>query len=243
MFAGTSVQANFCHARCKDCNGWRTYDNISLEHPLIIKNADFEVRCLAVYENLKVEFKKSGGLMRTAELRQLGFHSRKITRLLEQGILSKVKTGVYEMGNEVVPDEVMLMKLFPTSVIYLESALLHYGYTDRIPATWQIAVDKNIAKSQFRISYPPVTPFYLDGRYIDIGKAEYEMNGTMIRIYDKERTICDTLRYANKLDREVFNAAIQRYVKDPEKRISRLMEYAKILRVTKKVKNHLEVWL
>ena len=69
------------------------------------------------------------------------------------------------------------------------------------------------------------------------------MNGTMIRIYDKERTICDTLRYANKLDREVFNIAIQRFVKDKEKRILTLMEYAKILRVTKKVKNYLGVWL
>ena len=69
------------------------------------------------------------------------------------------------------------------------------------------------------------------------------MNGTMIRIYDKERTICDTLRYANKLDREVFNTAIQSYVKDKEKKILKLMEYAKILRVTKKVKNYLGVWL
>ena len=198
---------------------------------------------MAAYENLQAEFNKCGGLMRTAELRKLGFHSRKIAGLLEKGILSKVKTGVYEMGNEVVPDEAMLMKLFPTAVIYLESALMHYGYTDRIPATWQIAVDKNISKSQFRISYPPVTPFYLDGRYIDIGKTKYEMNGTMIRIYDKERTICDTLRYANKLDREVFNTAIQRYVKDPAKRIPKLMEYAKILRVAKKMKTYLGVWL
>ena len=198
---------------------------------------------MAAYENLQAEFNKCGGLMRTAELRKLGFHSRKIAGLLEKGILSKVKTGVYEMGNEVVPDEAMLMKLFPTAVIYLESALMHYGYTDRIPATWQIAVDKNISKSQFRISYPPVTPFYLDGRYIDIGKTEYEINGTMIRIYDKERTICDTLRYANKLDREVFNIAIQRFVKDKEKKILKLMEYAKILRVTKKVTHYLGVWL
>lgn len=198
---------------------------------------------MSVYENLKAEFNKCGGLMRTAELRKLGFHSRKINGLITKGILSKLKTGVYEMGSAVVPDEIMLMKLFPTAVIYLESALLHYGYTDRIPATWQIAVDKNISKSQFRISYPPVTPFYLDGRYIDIGKTKYEMNGAMIRIYDKERTICDTLRYANKLDREVFNTAIQRYVHDKEKNISRLMEYAKILRVTEKVKSYFGVWL
>ena len=65
----------------------------------------------------------------------------------------------------------------------------------------------------------------------------------MIRIYDKERTICDTLRYANKLDREVFNIAIQRFVKDKEKKILKLMEYAKILRVTKKVKSYFGVWL
>lgn len=83
------------------------------------------------------------------------------------------------------------MKLFPTAVIYLESALLHYGYTDRIPATRQIAIDKNISKSQLRIGYPPVTPFYLDGRYIDIGKTECEMNGTLIRIFDRT----DRLRY------------------------------------------------
>ena len=219
------------------------YDNISLKHPPIIKCADFEVKNLAVYENLKAEFYKCGGLMRTSELRKLGYHSRKISGLLEKGMLTKVKTGIYEMGSEVVPDEIMLMKLFPTAVIYLESALLYYGYTDRIPATWQIAVDKNISKAQFRIGYPPVTPFYLDGRYIDIGKTEYEINGTMIRIYDKERTICDTLRYANKLDREVFNTAIQRYVKDKQKIIPKLMEYAKILRVAKKVKNYLGVWL
>lgn len=196
-----------------------------------------------VFENLKAEFKKCGGLMRTSELKSLGYHSRKIVKLLENGVLSKVKTGVYELASEFVPDEVMLMKLFPSAVIYLESALLHYGYTDRIPSAWQIAVDKNISKEQFRISYPPVIPFYLDSRYIEIGITEYEINGVNIRIYDKERTICDVLRYANKLEREVFNTAIQSYVKEKDKNIVRLMEYAKKLRVTQKVKNYFGVWL
>lgn len=196
-----------------------------------------------ILAELKSEFDKHGGLMRTSELKSLGYHSRKIVRLLENGIFSKVKTGIYELASEVVPDEVMLMKLFPSAVIYLESALLHYGYTDRIPAAWQIAVDKNISKRQFRISYPPVTPFYLDRRYIDIGITEYKMNGVKIRIYNKERTICDVLRYSNKLEREVFNTAIQSYIKDKEKNIIRLIEYAKKLRVTQKVKNYFGVWL
>lgn len=194
-------------------------------------------------EELKYEFEKHGGLMRTSELKSLGYHSRKIVKLLDRGILSKIKTGVYELAKETVPDEVMLMKLFPSAVIYLESALQHYNYTNRIPATWQLAVDKNISKQQFKISYPPVTPFYLSSKYLEIGVTNYEMNGVKIRIYDKERTICDVVRYENKLEREVFNTAIQSYIKNKEKNISRLMEYAKKLRVTKKVKYYFGVWL
>ena len=195
------------------------------------------------FENLKFEFEKNGGLMRTSELEKLGYHSRKIVKLLEEGVLSKVKIGFYELASEVVADEVMIMKLFPFAVIYLESALLHYGYTNRIPVAWQIAVDKNISKRQFKISYPPVTPFYLDSRYINIGIDKYEMNGVEISIYNKERTICDVLRYANKLEREVFNTAIQSYIKDKEKNIIRLMEYAKKLRVTQKLISYFGVWM
>lgn len=198
---------------------------------------------MAAIKELKSEFEKHGGLMRTSELKSLGYHSRKIAKLLENGILSKIKTGVYELVKETVPDEVILMKLFPSAVIYLESALLHYNYTNRIPATWQLAVDKNISKQQFTINYPPVTPFYLSSKFLEIGITKYEMNGVKIRIYDKERTICDVLRYANKLEREVFNTAVQSYIKDKEKNISRLMEYAKKLRVTQKVKNYFGVWV
>ena len=158
-------------------------------------------------------------------------------------MISKIKTGFYEMVGMSIPDEVRIAKLFPTAVVYLESALMYYGYTDRIPAAWQIAVDKNISKPQLKISYPPIMPFFLDSKYIETGLDVFEVNGVRIRIFDKERTICDVLRYANKLDREVFNSAIQRYVKDKDRNIKLLMEYAKKLRVTQKVKTFVGVWL
>ena len=198
---------------------------------------------MGTVEDLKNTFANNGGIMKTVELNNAGYHSRKIHKLLVSGVISKIKTGVYELTNEAVPDEIMLMKLFPFAVIYLESALLHYGYTERIPAAWQIAVDKDIAKGQFAIGYPPVEPFYLSSKFLDLGITVYEISGVKIRIYDRERTICDVLRYANKLDREVFNAAVQNYIKESEKNISKLAEYAKILRVTKKVKSYFGVWL
>lgn len=74
-------------------------------------------------------------------------------------------------------------------------------------------------------------------------KKEFETSGVKVRIYDKERTICDVLRYENKLDREVFNNTIQRYIKDKDRNIIKLLEYAKKLRVMEKVKTYLGVWI
>lgn len=220
-----------------------SYAIIALKYPLKYSKADNEVNLLITIDIIKKEFKEHGGIMRTAELKAAGLNSRQILHLVKDGVLTKIKRGVYEFTGVDIPDEAILAKLFPTAVIYLESALLHYRYTDRIPSSWQIAVDKNISKSQFKISYPPVTPFYLESKYIDIGIDEFQINGVRIRIYDRERTICDVLRYSNKLDGEVFSNAIQRYIKDKNRNVKRLMEYAKKLRVAKKVKTYIGVWL
>ena len=55
--------------------------------------------------------------------------------------------------------------------------------------------------------------------------------------------ICDCLRYRNKMDKEIFNKAIQGYISDTSKSIPRLMEYAAPLRVKKIAKDLIGVWL
>lgn len=196
------------------------------------------------YDLLITEFKKHNGIMKTSELNDIGLNSRNITKLLDEEKIIKLKKGIYQLSSDIdTPDEVIIAKLFPKAVIYLNSALFYYGYTDRIPSSWQIAVDKDVAKSQFNISYPIITPFYLEKKFINIGVTEYNIDSVKIKIMDRDRTICDILRYENKIDKEVFNEAIQNYIKDKEKNIKKLMEYAKILRVMNKVKIYIGVWL
>ena len=70
-----------------------------------------------------------------------------------------------------------------------------------------------------------------------------EIEGTKVRIYDRERTICDCLTHRNKMDAEVFNNSIRGYLKDPQRNESRLGKYAVILRVQRKVREVLGIWL
>ena len=63
------------------------------------------------------------------------------------------------------------------------------------------------------------------------------------RIYDRERCICDAVRYSNKMDREILNQAIHAYVQDKHKNITKLLDYAKKLKAYKKIQTWVGVWL
>ncbi len=75
------------------------------------------------------------------------------------------------------------------------------------------------------------------------GESTGEIDFTKVRIYDRDRTICDVLRNMNKMDKEIFNKVIQGYVNDTKKNIPNLMRYAKELRVQKRVRELIGVWL
>jgi len=198
---------------------------------------------MVIIGELKKEFQRRGGVLKTAELNQLGFSSRQIKNLLDEGVITRIKRGFYELTDYVNREEVVIARLFPQAIIFLESALMYYGYTDRIPTAWQIAVDKNSTKTQYEIDYPTIEPYYLEPKFLEVGIVTIQTEGVTVKIFDRDRTICDVLRYEKKLEKEVFNNAIQRYVKDRKKNIRILFEDAEILNIRNKVQIYIGVWL
>ena len=55
--------------------------------------------------------------------------------------------------------------------------------------------------------------------------------------------ICDCLKHEAKLDQAVFRDAVQAYIRDRDKDISMLMEYARARKVTGRVQSLIGVWL
>ena len=137
----------------------------------------------------------------------------------------------------------MINRLFPDAVLCMETALFYYQYSDRNPSEWNITIDKNVSRGRTNIDYPFVKAYRVEPNLVLLGETKGSMNFVDVRIYDRDRTICDVLRNMNKMDKEIFNKAIQGYVKDPKKNIPNLMEYARVLRVQKRVKELIGVWL
>ena len=193
---------------------------------------------------IKRVFDENGEVVRTKVLRENGFYNQKLQKLMEDGVIERVRRGYYQyMDGDAYSEIPILVSLFPDGVLCMESALDYYCYTQRTPSAWQIAVDEKTTRTRFRISYPRVKPHFVASSKFAIGITEVEIEGTKIRIYDRERTICDCLLHRNKMDAEVFNEAVQSYLKDEKRSTSVLAEYASKLRVARKVKEVLGVWL
>ena len=192
----------------------------------------------------KSVFDKYGGMMRTTQLAEEKIFYPQREKLIADGYVEKIRRGYYQWINPNDFSEVgTVIRLFPDAILCMDTALRYYGYSDRTPGDWHLAVSKDSGKSRFKIDYPFVKPYYVEPSLLELGLTTGTMDGHTIRIYDKDRLICDCLRYRNKMDKEIFNKAIQKYIADPEKSIPKLMEYAGPLRVKKLAKDLIGVWL
>lgn len=183
-------------------------------------------------------------IMTTAELLKAKLYYADIKQLLDEGLIERVRRGYYHWIEDQGESEVVIIKsLFPDAVLCMETALFYYEYSDRNPAEWNFAISKNVSKSRTNIDYPFIKAYRIESELVTLGETTGEIDFIKVRIYDRDRTICDVLKNMTRMDKEVFNKAIQGYVKDPKKSIPNLMEYAKKLRVQKKVKDLIGVWL
>ncbi len=199
---------------------------------------------MSKYIEFKKIFDKYHGVVRTSEFVEAGYHHKYLKEFTDKGIIRRIKRGYYEWQyEEIISDVAIITRLFPDATIYLNSALYIYGYIDRTPNEWHLAVARGSARARFEIDYPKIKPYYIAENYMTIGQTKIIHEGHKVNIFDKDRTICDLVRYSNKLDREIVNQGIKSYIEDPQKNISNLMRYARKLRVEKRVKTMVGMWL
>lgn len=188
--------------------------------------------------------KAHDGVVKTSELYTLGIDYRRIQSYVDWGLLERIKNGYYTLRDQKTGEDEMVFRLFGADgVLTMESALYVYGYLPNKPYEYQIAVDKNTSKSRFHLKYPFVHPYYSEPKVLSLGVDEVEFGGGQMKIYDRDRLICDCLKYEDYMDREELKTALLAYIREPKKNISNLLIYARERKVSQKVQNRIGAWL
>ena len=186
---------------------------------------------------------EQGGIVKKEQFTELGIDYRRILDFVQSGDLVRIKNGYYTDRIDRFTEEELVARLFSDARLCMESALYAYGYISQKPYAWHLAVDKNTSKSRFKMDYPKIIPYYTEPDALELGSTEITMSGQQFLIYDRDRVICDCLKYETKLEREVFKGALQSYLRDSQKDISALMAYARARKVVGKVQSMIGVWL
>jgi predicted transcriptional regulator of viral defense system len=204
---------------------------------------------LAVYfdkmgsiEQITAIFLQNGGYARTKDILDAGLNHYYLAKLEKEGKIIKVKRGLYRLLSVSVDDELAeVQRLVPDGVICLFSAWAYYGLSDFVPPQYHVAIEKS--KKVVLPEYPPIKLYYWSQQYWEAGVEKVAIDGHPVAIYNKEKSVCDAIKFRNKIGKETEKEILENYLKQKERNIDLLLQYAKQLRVDKQIKSYLSILL
>ncbi|MCB0653050.1 MAG: type IV toxin-antitoxin system AbiEi family antitoxin domain-containing protein [Saprospiraceae bacterium] len=194
-------------------------------------------------EKTLLEFiREHNGYVRTRDVLEGGFHNHYLNVLVEQGEVLKIKRGLYRLSN-LTPDDEMeeISRMIPDGVLCLFTAWNYYELTDFVPPEYHIAIEKN--KKVLLPDYPPIKVYFWSEQYWSLGIAEIKIGKTTVKIYEKEKSVCDAIKFRNKIGKEVEKEVLQNYLKEKDRNIEKLLYFARLLRVEAQMKTYLSILL
>lgn len=186
------------------------------------------------------ELQKSGGFIKANEVKTRGEYEQ-LRRATEEGTLLRLRNGVYAEMSALANNMVDVERIVPGGVLCLYSAFAHYGLSTQVPSSFCIAIE---AKRKLRLpDYPIIDLYYWKKENLEFGITQKDLLGYVVRITDLERTVCDAVKYRNKIGLDVCGEVIDNYLKVDTRNISLLNEYAGRLRLRTILSKYLETRL
>lgn len=186
--------------------------------------------------------KQNNSTVTTAMITAAGFSRGNLQYLVGKGLLEKAARGVYILP-EVWEDEIFnLQSRFKRGIYSLETALFLWDLTDRTPSFYSMTFPTNYNLSKPKMEGIKCTQCKHEWYELGLDKITTP-SGNLVAVYNKERTLCDLLRPNSSADIQIVSESFKRYTAGKGKNIPLLSEYAKILKVDKKLRAYLEVLL
>lgn len=191
-------------------------------------------------EKLEKLIQKQHGTVLSADLDIYEIPRTYLQMMVAEGKLERVDRGVY-VSIDAIEDEMYAMQTkYPKLIYSHETALYLHGLSDRTPFEYSASVPSGYkvvgsVADRFKI-------YYIKKELHELGlETMKSSHGNPIRAYDVERTVCDLIRSRSRIDVQILNDALKRFVKLKSADHSILLEYARKLKVESVLKSYLEV--
>ena len=165
----------------------------------------------------------------------------KMLESARQGELIQVRRGIYASIDQLSGNMIDINAIVPDGILCLWSAWSIHQLTTSMPQAFHVAIKRGrkIAVPTF----PRIEVHHYTEAILNMGIMPMEIDGFSIRTYDVERCVCDAVKFRNKVGIDVCSEIINNYLKRPDRNLSKLMDYARKLRVGTILEQYLQVKL
>lgn len=183
---------------------------------------------------------QNNGYLLTSMATEKGITKPYLAKYVKEHGMEKVARGIY-ITEDVWPDELYIMQVRNSAVIFSgETALYLHNLLDREYSEINVTVPSGYNATHLRTENVQVT-YASKGNY-NLGICQVlSSSGNLVRVYDKERCICDLILERKKVEVQNFQTAMKEYMSDKDKKLSRLLAYAEQLKIRDEVMKYVEV--
>ncbi|MGM0554541.1 MAG: type IV toxin-antitoxin system AbiEi family antitoxin domain-containing protein [Pseudomonadota bacterium] len=188
-----------------------------------------------------LDLARKRGLIRPRDLEPLGLPRVALTRLVRQGMLTRVARGLYALPDRPVSENTALAEAtrkHPRAVVCLLSALRFHNLTTQSPFEVWLAIP-NKARAP-RIDYPALRIVRFSDPLLAEGVEEHLIEEVPVRVTGIARTVADCFKYRNKIGLDVALEALREAWSEKRVRMDELWQFARLCRVGNVMRPYLE---
>ncbi len=194
------------------------------------------------FEILDRLVEEGNGYLRTSKVLENNISKRTLAKYVAARSMERAAHGVY-ITEAAWPDGYFLLFLRNSRIVFShESALYLHGLMDREPSKTTVTVPK--AYNSTHLAAQGVRVIHMKPEWYSLGITDVKTGfGNDVPVYDKERTICDIVRFKKDVEIQTFQIAMKEYMGGSGKNLGNLIRYAKELGVENEVRTYTEVML
>ena len=198
---------------------------------LLIKYPNEQAKILT--DTIKQIMNTNNGMLSTRMIEPLNISRQYLSIMENNNDIEKVSRGIYLSPNAFEDSYFSFQQKYKKAIFSHMNALYFYGMTEEFPYNYTVTVPQSYHVDTVN---EKCNVFYVSDDIYELGIVEIETpNGNKVRVYDKERCICDIIRSKGRMDSEQVKKTIKQYMQSRDKDIAKLSEYSKNMGINKKV--------
>lgn len=185
---------------------------------------------------------RDNGYLYTKDVTKAGIRREYLKKYLDRGSLIRESRGIYSFADSISDEFALLQSRCKKGIFSYGTALYFHGLSDRFPQMISMTVPKNynvfyLKEELLHVEFHRIKPSLWDLGIIEINSPQ----GGKIKIYNKERCICDIIRNRKRTDPQIFAQALKGYFASKDRDNIQLIEYAKKFHIENKVQEYMEI--